>query len=102
MLYPLSPTIRAKSKGTALITDASSSVGAIYADRLARRGHDLILVARDRHSVDAHAAFLRDDTGQSVQVIVANLEKRLGLSPGWNSLVNLQCAGPRLSGQFQR
>ena len=79
MQNPLSPTIGARSKGTALITDASSSVGAIYADRLARRGHDLILVARDRQSIDAHASFLRDDTGQSVQVIVANLEKKLDL-----------------------
>jgi len=41
------------SKGAAQITGASSGIGAIYVDRLARRGHDLILVARNRERLDA-------------------------------------------------
>jgi uncharacterized protein len=46
------------SKGIALITGASSGIGAVYADRLARRGHDLILVARNRERLGGLSARL--------------------------------------------
>jgi short-subunit dehydrogenase len=61
------------AKGIALITGASSGIGAVYADRLARRGHDLILVARDAARMDAIAARLRAETGRSVEVVAADL-----------------------------
>jgi uncharacterized protein len=68
------------SKGTALITGASSGIGAVYADRLARRGHDLILVARNREGLEALATQLAADTGRYVQVIVADLSDRADLA----------------------
>ncbi|MFS2123321.1 SDR family NAD(P)-dependent oxidoreductase [Pseudomonas sp. Pseusp97] len=66
--------------GTALITGASSGIGAIYAERLARRGHDLILVARNRGRLNALAKRLSDETGRSVEVLVADLADRADLA----------------------
>ena len=67
-------------KGTALITGASSGIGAVYADRLARRGHDLILVARNRERLESLSTRLTDNTGRSVEVIVADLNDRADLA----------------------
>jgi short-subunit dehydrogenase len=61
--------------GKALITGASSGIGAIYADRLARRGHDLILVARNEQRLSAVAQRIRDTTGRKVSIVAADLGK---------------------------
>ncbi len=60
-------------KGTAMITGASSGIGAIYAERLARRGYDLILVARNGDRLRALAARLSNTAGRAVETIVADL-----------------------------
>jgi uncharacterized protein len=57
------------TKQTFLITGASDSIGAVYADRLARRGHNLILVARRADKLAELADRLRQDT----DVIAADL-----------------------------
>ena len=66
--------------GTALITGASSGIGAVYADRLARRGYDLILVARNVERLAALAMRLTDETGRSVEILAADLTERTDLS----------------------
>lgn len=56
-----------------LITGASSGIGATYADRFAKRGHPLVLVARDVARLEALATRLRSETGVQVDVLPADL-----------------------------
>ena len=67
------------TKGTALITGASSGIGAVYADRLARQGYDLILVARSQGKLNALANHLSNETGRAVEVVAADLKDKADL-----------------------
>ncbi|QBY55046.1 SDR family NAD(P)-dependent oxidoreductase [Cupriavidus oxalaticus] len=66
--------------GTALITGASSGIGAVYADRLARRGYDLILVARNRERLATLANRITTETHRNVEIVDADLSDKDGLA----------------------
>ncbi|MET1023861.1 MAG: SDR family oxidoreductase [Pseudoxanthomonas sp.] len=92
---------------TVLITGASTGIGASYAERFARRGHDLVLVARDKARLETLATRLREETGASVDVLQADLvqpgdlaavEARLREDARIEILINN--AGAALSGPF--
>ncbi|MGX5802446.1 SDR family NAD(P)-dependent oxidoreductase [Bradyrhizobium sp. Arg314] len=67
------------AKGIAVVTGASSGIGAVYADRLARRGYDLILVARSRRRLDEVAKHVAGAAGSVVDVITADLNDKAEL-----------------------
>lgn len=60
-------------QGKALITGASSGIGAIYADRLAKRGYDLVLVARNGGRLGELAKRISKQTGRTVETLTADL-----------------------------
>ncbi|WP_339069392.1 SDR family oxidoreductase [Pseudomonas idahonensis] len=95
------------TRPTVLITGASTGIGAVYAERFAQRGHDLVLVARDQARLDTLAARLRSEHEVAVEVMKADLtqlsdlttvEARLRDDARIGILINN--AGAALSGGF--
>lgn len=66
--------------GTALITGASSGIGAAYAESLAQLGYDLILVARNRSKLNKLANMISNQTQRAVEVFVADLTDKQSLA----------------------
>jgi short-subunit dehydrogenase len=83
-----------ENNGTALITRASSGIGAVYADRLAQRGYDLILVARNRQRLDKVAKRLSDKTGRAI----AKHDRNPAAPRNATSVRRIQRNGPRIAG----
>jgi short-subunit dehydrogenase len=69
------------TKGTALVTGASAGLGMLFAESLARQGHDLVLTARRAARLEGLAMAIRTQTGVKVTVIPADLAEP-GAVPG--------------------
>lgn len=76
-IYNMASTNTSANKGTAVVTGASTGIGAIYADRLAERGYDLILVARNIERLKALAHRISEKTGRKVTPVAADLNDRV-------------------------
>lgn len=89
-------------QGTAIVTGASSGIGAVYANRLAKRGFDLILVARRLDRLKAAADRIRGMSGRRVDIVAADLANEDGIrrveeivrdTPDFGLIANVAGAG---------
>jgi short-subunit dehydrogenase len=76
------------TSGVALISGASSGIGAIYADRLAHRGHDLVLVARNRQRLEIVSNQIARRTGRRIEILAADVTDPADLAMVEHVLLN--------------
>jgi short-subunit dehydrogenase len=67
------------TSGTALITGATAGLGYAYAEQLASRGLDIVLVARDKSRLDTAASALAEKSGRKIDVLSADLGTHEGV-----------------------
>src|SRR5881397_2445083 len=69
-----------RTHSSVLVTGASSGIGAVYAERFAQRGHNLVLVARDSSRLEAIATRLRATYQVAIDVLQADLTQQTDLA----------------------
>jgi uncharacterized protein len=69
-----------EQSGHALVTGASAGIGQAFAEALAARGHDLVIVARRAPRLDELADAIRQQHGRSVETVVADLSTADGVA----------------------
>jgi uncharacterized protein len=69
-----------RPRPVALVTGPTAGLGRVFAQRLAARGHDLVLVARDEARLEALAKELTTAYGVACDVLVADLTDRAQLA----------------------
>ena len=96
-----------QARPLALITGASSGIGATFARQLAARGYDLVLVARRRDRLERQARAIQEDHSVQTEILPADLtrdadlkavEDRIAAAPNLEFLVNN--AGFGITGRF--